>query len=120
MSYTIEVIKNTEIIRVTLKGIVTLDELINEIHELCVDYKTSTHFRLLVDTRLITQELTPSEQLLFATYITSREELNTAIIAVIVTSNQVMNEIIISKSAQLGHQIKVFTTEAQALDWLKR
>jgi hypothetical protein len=118
MAYHIEVLENTGIIKVTYSGNVSLDERINVIHELCIDYKTPAPFKLLIDTKSITLKLTTTEQLLFATYVVGREELSSALIAVVAISGQVMNKTIVNKSAQLGHQIKVFSAEDAALTWL--
>ncbi|MDO6446953.1 hypothetical protein Q4493_14360 [Colwellia sp. 1_MG-2023] len=115
----IEVINNSEIIKVVFTGNVTFDDRINVIHELCTDYyPLFTKLRILIDTRQVIKKLTESEQIILGTFVASRIELKEALVAVIVEKNIMLNEQAIKKSSQLGHNIKVFYTEKEALTWL--
>ena len=119
MATKIEVINNSEIIRVVFEGEVTFNDRINVIHEICTDYyPLFTRTRLLIDTREVIKKLTESEQIILGTFAASRAELKDASVAVIIEKNIVVNEHAIKKSSQLGHNIKVFNTEKEALIWL--
>lgn len=118
MTYKIKDVENSDIIKVTYKGDVSLDERISVVHELCIDYKRNTQFKLLIDARLLTSAITPTEQSVFGTYIASREEFLLAKVAVIIDTEHVINKIILEKSLLLGHQIRVFNRENEAIAWL--
>jgi hypothetical protein len=120
MAYKINLIENSEFIRITYSGLVTFDERLITIHEVCKDYyKANAKVRVLIDSRLVTQVMTHTEQEIFGVYAASREELKNAVIAVLINPGQIINQTVLKNSAKRGHQIQIFDAEKDAIDWLK-
>ncbi|MCW8834688.1 MAG: hypothetical protein OQK09_07440 [Colwellia sp.] len=119
MAHIIEVIENPEIVKVTYKHGVTMEERLNVVHEVCLDFFIATRLKLIIDVRLASQEMSPVEQTIFGKYLASREELNKVKVAIISNQAQNINQVITQESLALGHQIKHFNIEQQAVSWLK-
>lgn len=118
MSYKIEVVKNSEIIRVTYVGTLTLDQRISAVHELCCDFNIFSRFRLLIDVRNIQQEMTVVEQEVFGNFIASKEEFNHASVAVLDNIEHPADQIAGRVAAKLGYRMQQFDREEKALAWL--
>jgi hypothetical protein len=120
MAARIDSLYDDEIIRVVHSGNVTLEERVNIVHEVCVDYyKPNAKLKVLIDARLVTQNMTETEQVLFGTFIAEKKELKNACVAVVINPGQIVNQTVVNKSTQLGHHIKLFGNESEALLWLK-
>lgn len=118
MSHKFEVLDNSEIIKVTYEGAMTLDERLSSVHELCIDFNIFKRFRLLIDVRNITQEMTPLEQVLFGQFIATNDEFNMASVAVLDNIAQPADQVVSKEASKMGYQIKQFDSETKALAWL--
>ncbi|MDT0605266.1 hypothetical protein [Thalassotalea castellviae] len=119
MGFKTGMIEGTNIVRIDLVGAVTFDERIQAIHQVCTEhYKVQAKLKILIDARQVSKELTQSEQVILGTYAASREELKNASVAVLVVASQIVHSQAIQKSSELGHEIKLFHTESEALIWL--
>lgn len=118
MPFKIEEVQHLGIIKIIYSGVVTLDERVNVVHALCVDYYDSSRLKICIDGRLIEHAISAAEQEVFGAYVASREELKDALVALIVNDGQIMNSGIFEKSSKLGHHIAVFDNENDALRWL--
>lgn len=120
MSHSIVVLDNSEIIKVTHQCIMTLDQRTQVLHELCSDFNFFKRFRLLIDVRNVKQEMSSMEQTVFGKYLTSRTELQTALVAILVNIEQPVDEVINQEAFKDGLEIKQFSNESQAIDWLNK
>ena len=118
MSHIIEILENSEIIKITHKRIMTIDQRTQVLHELCSDFNLFKRFRLLIDVRFVKQEMTDIEQVIFGKYISSRSELKTAVVAILVNIEQPIDEVINQEASKEGLTIKQFGNEEQAIEWL--
>ncbi|MGJ8691304.1 MAG: STAS/SEC14 domain-containing protein [Thalassotalea sp.] len=119
MASRISIIESLEIIKVLYTGHVSLDERVNILHEICTDYhRKFPQLKVLIDARKVTQAMTQAEQLVFGTYVASRDEMRKALVAVIVNPGQIINDMAISESSKLGHKVNLFNSEDDALAWL--
>lgn len=119
MPYKIEVLESLKLIKVIYLGDVCLDERLNIIHEICLlSRKLRKNFKILIDARLQKNNMSKTEQEIFGNFVSNVEELKNALVAVIINGNAVTNETAIKISSQLGHQIKTFNDESDAMHWL--
>ncbi|MBA6262729.1 MAG: hypothetical protein V7780_10895 [Colwellia sp.] len=119
MSHKIEIIENHEIIIVTYEGIMTLEERLSSVHELCCNFNIFKRFKLLIDVRSIKQEMTNIEQEIFGKYIATKEEFNMASVAVLDNIEKPTDQIVTKEAAEMGYQIQKFNSEKEALAWLE-
>ena len=119
MAHEFEVLSSSEIIRVTYSGDLTLDERIQVVHKLCCDFNIFSRFKLLIDVRNVQQEMTELEQEIFGKFIASKEEFDTALVAVLDKIEAPVDEITINEASKDNYQIKMFNCEKTALSWLK-
>ncbi|MBA6354193.1 MULTISPECIES: hypothetical protein [unclassified Colwellia] len=119
MSHKIEIIETNKIIKVTYKGVMTLEERLSSVHELCCNFNAFKRFRLLIDVRSIKQEMTNVEQEIFGKYIATKEEFNMASVAVLDNIEKPTDQIVTKEAAEMGYQIKKFNSEKEALAWLE-
>ncbi|MBU2917571.1 hypothetical protein KO505_06290 [Psychrosphaera sp. F3M07] len=119
MDSKIELIEGTDIIKVSYRGDVTLDERVNCVEQICVEYKAlESCIKILIDAQEVTEVMSEVEQTLFANYIASREELEGARVAVLVKPEQLINNTVIEQATILGHKTKLFNDIYIALNWL--
>ncbi len=118
MSHKIEILWYAEIIKVTHESTLTFEQRTHIFDELCRDYNIFKRFRLLIDVRNIKQEMTFVEQEVFAHYISSRDELKGAFVAVLINIDQLIDEFLIKEAFRKGLDIRLFGSEDKALSWL--
>ena len=83
MPHSTEYSGETGIIHIRYLGNVTLDDRLNIINELCVDFRQYLPFKLAINVSALTYQLTQAEQEILGKYIAEREELLDARVAVI-------------------------------------
>lgn len=119
MSYKIEINESIGLVKRTYLDNVSLDERLSIIHEICrLPPKLLKNIKLLIDVRLSRNTMTDTEQEIFGTFVSTVQELKTAIVAVLNDDVQATNKIAINISSKKGHNIKVFNAELEAMKWL--
>lgn len=117
MAHIIEELKQSKIVKVTYQDGVTMEERLYVVHEICLDYLISSKLKLMIDVRSASQEMTLLEQNIFGQYLASREDFKMAKVAIISDKARNINEVITKESSVLGHEIKHFINEKQAISW---
>ncbi|WP_158969248.1 hypothetical protein [Paraglaciecola sp. L3A3] len=120
MPHEITVLEGTSIIKITYNDEVSLDERINMITELTLNYITTSHLKILLDARKLVKNMTETEQKLWGKYIASREEFITASVAVLDQINIHINQSSIKMAYLTGQNIQQFHCEETAIDWLSK
>ena len=118
MSYKIEVLENSEIIKVTHECAVTLEQRSLILNELCCDFNLFKRFKLVIDVRNVKKEMSSIEQAIFGQYISSRNELKTALVAILVNITQPVDEVLSNEAFKHGLEIEQFDNEEKAIAWL--
>ncbi|MBL4940721.1 MAG: hypothetical protein JKY81_03560 [Colwellia sp.] len=119
MPHKIEILNKAEMISVIYSGDVTLDERIQTVHELCLDFNMFEKFKLLIDNRKTIQKMTHVEQTVFGRYIASRDEFNKALVAVVSYIEQPCIQEVVKEARKKHYQIQQFYCEKDALNWLR-
>lgn len=119
MNYKIEVLAGTEIVIVTHGSVINLEKRSLILNELCQEYNLFKQFKILVDVSNVQQEMSAIEQKIFGKYISSREELMGASIAMLFNEKKSIDEQLTVESAANGLEIKMFSCKDEALSWLK-
>lgn len=118
MPHRIKVLKESKIIKITFFGSVSLDERRNTITEMTINYITSFNPKILLDSRNVSNSMSETEQIIWGNYIATREELRSAMVAVVYNVGQSLNTKALKTAQQAGHNVKKFDNENDAMKWL--
>ncbi|MCP4325032.1 MAG: hypothetical protein GY951_15070 [Psychromonas sp.] len=119
MSYKIQLIEENQIVAVTYIGDISLDVRLSAVHDICSNYNQFKFYKLLIDSRQASQQMSKNEQIIFGRYLAEREEFRNALVATLSTSDNTINKVIVKEASSLGYQISCFDNKQQAVNWLK-
>jgi len=119
MSYEIQLIEKKQIVVVTYTGDISLDTRLSAVHDICSNYTQFQPYKLLIDSRQASQQMSKNEQIIFGRYLAEREEFGNALVATLSSPDSSINKVIVKEAANLGYQISCFDNKQQAVNWLK-
>jgi hypothetical protein len=117
MPYTIED-KSNDIIVVTYSGEVGLEERVKVVDEVCLLAAKLDAVKLLINVTLVTQKMTHDEQEYFGNYLSERNELKNAKVAVVHGRKSHPNIIINAVAYSKGYLTVDFSSNSEAIAWL--
>ncbi|WP_308363635.1 MULTISPECIES: hypothetical protein [unclassified Microbulbifer] len=83
-------------------------------------YRHLEPLRILVDVRFAQTAMSPSEQRQFGRYLAKHPVLGRAVMAVLHSKGFYPSLLIANEARALGHGMRSFIVEAEALNWLRR
>ena len=98
MTYKIKLIEQNEIVAVTYKGNVSLDDRLSAVHELCSNYNIFKNFKLLINSNGASQKMSVNEQIIFGRYLAEREEFQGASVATVTPPTKCINKVIVKEA----------------------
>ncbi len=117
MTYEIEALTN-KITCVRYTGLVTMEERMAVVSELCTYKKRGQPLRLMIDLSPVKHKMTALEQTLFAKYLVSLDEFEFAHIALLSKKAKVPKGLLDISIHQASLRLKEFSSEQEALTWL--
>ena len=110
--------KSSGIYKVRVKGIITIDDILETISDLKKKGIADTLIYVLVDTLSQTSELSILDMETLASHHPGRNRIKSAILSSSDHLNFAEHKLLQEKAAERGKSIRVFTDKEKALEWL--
>ena len=120
MGFSIKFDKLNEVVHVVYSGIVSLNERMQAVQEVCDSYRNFTPLKILVNVCDLEMHLSFDEQQSFGRYLASHEGLANARVAVLYRAGHNPNMIVDTSAFLNGYLLAPFDDTKEAESWLTK
>jgi hypothetical protein len=118
VSYSITFDKSKEIVHVVYAGVVSLNDRMQAVQDVCDSYSEFAPLKILVNVRELIMHLSFDEQEYFGRYLANHEGLAQARVAVLHGADHNPNMIVDSSAFVNGYMLAPFNDRKDAESWL--